>query len=590
MKPRRSILREALLFLSVGIAALILGIFFITDWAARSSLEDLFRQRFDQSNKVLAKYTESRHLARSKELENVLSSPRFLAAVETADPETIARELPTYAALLGSDAVFIRGLQGGVLPVQHSTPADLYDFIVHELGTWRESVEIRQQGTSLGFAEIAFAPIRANNGTALGQLASLTHVGSSTARDLSALTGFDVLLFVNEAMVGTSAEAPPAFFGELGKSPSPRGEITHVRHHGEEFLIQHIEEPVTGLTVVFLGSVDEAIRPLVMRTRLLLAVLALTFGSIALFVLWWFAKRRVVTQVRHLVESAERIARADLDFTIRPASEDEFGLLATAMETMRAELKSGREALEVAHRERLNSERMASLGRIAAGIIHDFKSPMAVIRGTAELIERKEAANPKLVKQCASIQHHVDRMTSMTRDVLEYSSGKSVLEVATVDIRDYLEELISFHREAYERDGIRLEFECKAGHWFRLDPGRMRRVIDNLLVNAREACRVGDLVAIRATSQPGVGLTICIEDSGPGIPPHLLETLFEPFVTSGKESGTGLGLAIARKIVQDHGALIDVCNREDRGARFTLALPEKLRTNEPTETPQEALR
>jgi signal transduction histidine kinase len=167
-------------------------------------------------------------------------------------------------------------------------------------------------------------------------------------------------------------------------------------------------------------------------------------------------------------------------------------------------------------------------------------------------------------------------MNSLTRDVLEYASGKSFLEVTTVQLAAYLSEIRESHLEAYARSGVKLEIGDSPAVRVLMDGDRMRRVFDNILGNAREASGVGDGVTVRWLANDVEGVRIEITDEGPGISENLLPKLFEPFVTSGKETGTGLGLAIARKIVEDHGASIHARNREGKGACFTILLPPKL--------------
>ncbi len=591
MTVHRPILREALLFLAAVIAVLSVGAFVIVDRVTRSGLEDVFRQRIERSQIVLAEYAKSHLLARSTEMEAVLTSPRFLAAIETGDAETIAREVPTHAAILGSDFLVIENSSGALLYGSPGLDPELSARVRERLSAITAGVDVAYVPTPDGVVEVAFAPVEANNGATLGRIASGTALSAPYAEALARLTGCEVLLTQNGRIVGSTEFSPLAAVGAGSEDPIelPSGRIDRVALGGQGVLAFRVDDPTTGLTVTFLASVDDAIRPIVAKVRLLLLALAAGGAGLALFVLSRFTSRRVGRQVSALVGHAERIAREDLEFTIRPTSEDEFGYLAGEMEKMRARLQAGRSDLERAHADRLTAEKMAALGRVAAGIIHDLKNPMAVIRGTAELSERRDEANEKLRRQCSTIRQQVDRMTSLTRDVLEYSSGKSFLEVETVELRAYLEELREFHLESFGRAGVKLEIEASPHVHVLLDPTRMRRVLDNLVVTAREVSRVGDRVAVRGSAPAGRGVRLEITDEGPGVPAELLPSLFEPFVTSGKDGGTGLGLAIAKKIVEDHGGSIEAGNLPNRGARFTITLPEKLRTTEIARTVQESV-
>lgn len=590
MTIRRSILRETVLFVGAVIAALSFGAFVITDRVTRSGLEDLFEQRLERASVVLTEYGKAHHLARSKEIETILTSPRFLAAIETADPETVSQEIPTHAAILGSDFVVIEDAAGTLLYASNDLPPEQLARIRASFADLGETVEVVTIASGPDVVELVLARIDANNGAPLGRIASGSGVSAPYSNDLERLTGFEVLLTSDGVVVGHSSSDVLADFAPGSPDPIQFGEghIEHVTIGGRDLLAYRAAEETTGLLVTFLGPLDEAIRPITTKIRALLLLLAIGGAALALGLLGAFTSRRVGRQVAALVGHAERIAREDLDFTIEATSKDEFGALAVEMETMRARLKSGRAELERAHAGQVNAERMAALGRVAAGIIHDFKNPMAVIRGTAELLERRDPSNEKLRKQSETIRNQVDRMASLTRDVLEYASGKSFLEPETIELGAYLREICEAHLEPFSRAGVALQVEDGPPTHLLLDPNRVRRVLDNVVVNAREVCRVGDRVQLRWSSKPGEGVRIEVSDEGPGIPAELLDRIFEPFVTSGKEGGTGLGLAIAKKILEDHGGQLEARNLDGRGARFTLVFPEKLRTRESSPVAEES--
>ena len=427
--------------------------------------------------------------------------------------------------------------------------------------------------------EVVVSPLVANNGAEIGRLCLGDGFGAAFAEDLRALTGFDVYVSNGDGVLAQSAGIVPALTpGELDElARSEAGASVPMALHGRRALVHRVQDPASGVSVTFVGSVDDAIAPIMSRISALLLVLAAVGTTLAVAVVYFFMNRRIVRQVASLARSAERIAGGDLDFEIRPESEDELGYVAGEFEHMRAQLRSGREAVENAHAERVNSERVAAIGRMATGIIHDFKNPMAVVLGTADLIRARDPGNPKLTKQCDVICRQIDRMSALTRDVLEYARGRTVLEPAEVDLPTWLAEIVDGHREPAERAGQRVALEGTADVRVLIDPGRMRRVLDNLLTNAREASRVGDVVTVRVATPSGGDVLLEVQDEGPGIPADIAATLFEPFVTAGKEGGSGLGLAISRKIVEDHGATLTVESTPGAGACFRIALPAKLR-------------
>jgi signal transduction histidine kinase len=313
-----------------------------------------------------------------------------------------------------------------------------------------------------------------------------------------------------------------------------------------------------------------------LRVQRLLIGLASAGALLAVGIAHSFVKRRVARPVEHLVRSAERIARGELDFVIAAESDDELGYVAGEFEKMRAQLRAGRDALEVAHAERVHSERLAALGKMATGIIHDLKNPMGVVQGTADLIRLRDPDNLKLGQQCDVIARQIDRMSALARDVLEYARGRTVLEPVVLDLSGWLREIAEGQEEAYRRGGVKLVVNDAVRAHVTIDPARMRRVIDNLLTNAREVSRVGDVVTVSVGAGDAGEVTIEVRDEGPGVPEEIRAALFEPFVTAGKEGGSGLGLAISKKIVEDHGATICVVSERGAGSRFQVVLPAKL--------------
>jgi signal transduction histidine kinase len=573
---RRSLLRQYTIF-GVGLTAIVaVGSLFITSGVTRSGLEDLFRQRLARAEEVLRQYTRVNHLVRVNQIEAALTSPRFLAALETADPATVAEEVPTHASLADADFLLVTSLDGAPLFFTADRPDVLRKIALEHVSAASDAIESENVVSNGQVYELVRTKIVANNGRPLGVIVSGRSLAAAYAEDLKRLTGFDVVLGLDGRTVGGSD-------GRLLRVTLPAHGVTPIEIDGEQLLASRTEDPVSGMSVTFVGSIDEAIAPVMGRVRALLLALAVAGSVVAVVVLWLFTRERVSRQVQRLVEHAERIARGDLDFTIQPGGEDELGHLAAKLEEMRARLDESRGELERAHKDRLDGERLAALGRFATGIVHDFKNPMAVVLGTADLIESREPGNDRLAKQCGVIRSQVDRMNSLARDVLDFAKGRSVLDVETVELDAWLRDIAAGHATAFQRAGVKLAIDGSGELRVLFDPARMRRVIDNVVNNAREASRVGDTVTLRWSREEVGDIRIEIADQGPGIPPELMGRLFDPFVTAGKEGGTGLGLAIARKIVEDHGARLEVESTPGEGATFVLRLPEKLRV---TETPR----
>jgi signal transduction histidine kinase len=587
MAPRRSLLGRFVAFLALLVAALATASFFLVEHASRAALEDLYRHRLEQAARVLDQYGRTEHLVRGRELEAVLGSPRFLAALETGDPETIEAEIPTHAGLAEAPLVVIADPAGRVLwgtdgwRAREEAVRGLFARLPAE-GYQRAFVEAAD-----GPLEVVAASVVANNGLVIGNVAAGTPLSASWADDLHRLTGLDVLLTIDGEVLESSVEGPRPEAARL--STLPPGAIEPIRIDGERSLASRLDVPGTRLSVVFTGSVDRAVAPLMDRIRRLLILLGGLGAAVAIGVVTWFTSRRITRQIRRLVNAAERIARGDLDFPVVADSTDELGTLATEFDRMRRDLRRGREEVEAAHHARVESERMAAVGQMAAGIIHDFKNPMAVVMGTADLIAERHPEDERVGRQCGVIRAQVERMVALTRDLLEYARGEMVHEPEIVELAAWIEGIRAGQEEAFGQAGVALVADGPDGLRVRVDPSRMRRVVDNLLNNAREVSGRGDRVIVRWRDAGDGGVTLEVADQGPGVPESIRDSLFEPFVTAGKEGGSGLGLAVSRKIVEAHGARLTADAVHGGGARFVISLPAGLREPAPSASPRETV-
>ncbi|MFH0882082.1 MAG: ATP-binding protein [bacterium] len=218
------------------------------------------------------------------------------------------------------------------------------------------------------------------------------------------------------------------------------------------------------------------------------------------------------------------------------------------------------------------SEALAAVGRLAAQIIHDFKNPMSIIRGYAQLLE-----NPAVEKDRTAylkiITNQIDRLVGMTQEVLDFSRGQTQLDFRTTPVGPLFEQLLATISPDYEKQGIKVAFNCEDNDFeATLDVNRMTRVFFNLIGNARDAMDdKGTLTVNVAPRSPDWVFEVI--DTGKGILPERLEAIFGAFATFDKDHGTGLGLAIAKKVVEEHGGRIEVASKVGEGTTFTITLP-----------------
>jgi signal transduction histidine kinase len=208
---------------------------------------------------------------------------------------------------------------------------------------------------------------------------------------------------------------------------------------------------------------------------------------------------------------------------------------------------------------------------LMAMFAHDFKGPLTVISGFAELL--LESADPETESSARTIMAQAVRLAKLAEDALALAATQS----AGFSLRREREDLVEFVREAVGSlaEAGRVEVEASAPVVVPFDRSRLRHVIDNVVGNALKYSKGKVEVAVRRDAGAAV---VIVADHGIGIPQEELERVFERFGRGSNTSrrgiaGTGVGLYIARKIVEVHGGRLDVASREDEGSTFTLALP-----------------
>lgn len=219
--------------------------------------------------------------------------------------------------------------------------------------------------------------------------------------------------------------------------------------------------------------------------------------------------------------------------------------------------------------EQSNRDRLASIGRMLAGLLHDLKTPMTIISGYAQLMAASDEA-PQRETYVEQIQRQFDLMAGMTREVLAFARGDTDLVVRKVYVNRFTEELTTQLGAATAGRNIEFEIEARYDGIAFFDEQKILRVFHNLARNAVEAMPTGGRLKV-FVDRAGDDIAWKVSDTGPGIPPELHGRMFDLFAT-GKKGGTGLGLAIVKKIVDDHHGKIAV-DTGATGTTFTLTLP-----------------
>jgi two-component system NtrC family sensor kinase len=294
-------------------------------------------------------------------------------------------------------------------------------------------------------------------------------------------------------------------------------------------------------------------------------------------VISYYLYRTVSVPVRRLFTGTQRVASGDLDYQIPFTDDTELGLLAQSFNRMAKELKEKQQQV-------LRQEKLASLGQMAAGIVHEINNPLSGILVYARLMLKQLKVGDFVLedagKNLAKIEQEVQRCSRIIRNLLDFSR-QTPPQLRKVDMAQVIEEalLVLGHQASLQNIEVSKEYSPDAPK-IEADFDQMRQVLNNLFTNSVQAMEEGGQITLRLSKGmprdlPGAAgvLRVEIHDTGRGIPPENMEKLFTPFFTTKeKGKGVGLGLAVVYGIIQRHNGRIEVSSQVDKGTTFTIYL------------------
>lgn len=312
--------------------------------------------------------------------------------------------------------------------------------------------------------------------------------------------------------------------------------------------------------------VDALITQARARERLALQLLvALSVFTVLVGIVMAFYARRVLAPLAKVTERAKAVARGDLTPHPAIASNDEIGELAQTFEGMVS-------AISKANADLLASERLATIGKMAAHVTHEIRNPLSSLALNAELLEEELGDNPEAVSLHRAIKSEIDRLTALSERYLSVARRKPP-RFEEEDLAELCREALDFVRPELERHGVRAQLDIAQDlPPLKVDEGQIRQALYNLIRNAREATPAGGKVIVSVAHATDGGVDVAVEDEGPGIDEEVRAKLFEPFFTT-KGHGTGLGLVITREVVEAHGGTIACLPRDPKGTRFVIHFP-----------------
>ena len=341
-------------------------------------------------------------------------------------------------------------------------------------------------------------------------------------------------------------------------------------------------EPIRDLNDRIIGMLSLGVREekyTDTRLKATAAFVAITLtGGAASMCLFYFIARNISVSVHKLVLASREVARGNLDARVAIASQDELHELADTFNSMASSLKKRDEKLkEFARNKIMQSERLAVIGQLAAGVAHEMNNPLTGIVTYSHLLLERADVRDSTKEFLRKIATQADRCRGIVRGLLDFSRPKKP-DKRSCNLNLVLQECVSLVENQSLFHNIKVEKNFQRNLPLVVaDPSLIQQVFMNLIINAAEAMDGNGRMDLTTRLEPdGEFVEILFADSGHGISEENQERIFDPFFTTKEVGhGTGLGLAISFGIVKEHEGTIAVESEPGKGATFTVRLPAR---------------
>ena len=324
--------------------------------------------------------------------------------------------------------------------------------------------------------------------------------------------------------------------------------------------------------------------------------LIFALGTIATIVIGYALAQSIAKPILRLRSISQAVAAGDLDQNTDFERADEIGELASAFDTMtlrlrertaeaarlyaetidrNKELADINARLQTTQAQLVQSEKLASVGQLTAGIVHDVKNPLAVIKGLAEELHEEIGIDPSTRAQLATIRDSASRASNIVTDLLKFAR-QSTPEMQRRDMRETIQSSLRLTEYLTRKGKVEVVVDLPDQPvMVTYDAQQIEQVLINLFTNAIQAMEHGGSLRINLGRVKGA-IAIAVQDTGMGIPKQNITRIFDPFFTTKPEGeGTGLGLSVSFGIVSRHGGTIEIESELGWGTTFTVLLPEE---------------
>jgi signal transduction histidine kinase len=570
----RSALMLALLAVSLGPTAVCLLIIrFSVQQEIRKGLDadlghsvNTFRNMSDQRRQMLA-----------REAALLADLPSLKALLATQDARTIQDGSAPFWSTSGGDFFALTSASGEIFTYSNRGAA-LPD------GEVRQRLAIcmahREEICTVAFSdrlyELSIQPLYfgpPGNDSQLGSVVIGYAIDSKVARQIGDVAAADVAFLVDGHV---SAATLPLdrladLRGRVGPLDSTTAAPRTIRLGTERYTAAAATIASAGqqnVELVVLKSYDRA--SLYLR-RVNQWILSLGICVLLIGVLLAVSISRTVTRpLEALVAGTRALGQGNFNYRLKPEGAVEVRELGSAFDRMRGELQLTQQKL-------LESDRLATIGRMASSVSHDLRHHLSAIYANAEFMSLDRTGAEERLELLLEVKDGVRGMTDLIESLLFFSHNGHVLQIQYEPMVPLLERTVHSLRQHPECRKVRIVMaeSAKIEAW--VDPVKLSRALYNLMLNACQAALLGAAAPVVTVhlSEDDERIRIAVGDTGTGIPESIRDTLFQPFVSSGKVNGTGLGLTIAQHIVQEHGGEIQLEDSEPGKTFFVVLLYKK---------------
>ena len=339
--------------------------------------------------------------------------------------------------------------------------------------------------------------------------------------------------------------------------------------------IRDIRDRIVG--ILYVGILEEKFTDMRNETTAIFLGIALV-GMVGALVVSSFLAKGVLRPIRKLIFASHQWAGGNLDYRVETTQKDEIAELTKTFNLMASSLRERDEKLkEYTAQQIMKSERLATLGQLAAGVAHEINNPLGAILMYSHLsLEEMDAEDPRR-KNLEKVTAEATRCKNIVRGLLDFAR-QSEPNVVEADANEILSRTLSLLQNQAQFQNITITTTlCSSLPKAMMDSGQIQQVFTNIILNAAEAINgQGEINIFTRATEDGQYIEIELADTGCGIPQENIEKIFDPFFTTKEVGhGTGLGLAVSYGIISRHRGTIEVKSSPGKGTTFVVRLPLK---------------